>query len=82
LPKEYSTGDCLSLEELGQFARQRRKDAGHTQEEAAEELKLEQPNVSNAEQGDSSAKKTLFRLITKYTDFQVDDVPRYRLIEK
>jgi len=80
--QDYSVGDCLSLEELGQFAREAREDQEESQEKAAEELKLEQPNVSRAENGHSDAKETLFRLIARYTDFEIDDDPHYCLIEK
>jgi transcriptional regulator with XRE-family HTH domain len=77
-----SAGECLSLEDLGQLAREARENRGHSQEEAAARLKLEQPNVSNAERGHRNAKKTLFRLICLYTDYEVDETPHYRLIEK
>jgi DNA-binding XRE family transcriptional regulator len=80
--RDYSVGDCLSLKELGQLAEQQRNAHGDTQEEAAARLELEQPNVSRAENGHSDAKETLFRLIAQYTDFEIDDVPHYCLIEK
>jgi transcriptional regulator with XRE-family HTH domain len=69
------------LEELGQFARQLRKDHEESQEEAAGKLELEQPNVSRAENGHTDAKETLFRLISRYTDFEVNNDPHYCLIE-
>jgi transcriptional regulator with XRE-family HTH domain len=67
---------------LGQLAEQRRNAYGDTQEEAAAKLELEQPNVSRAENGHSDAKETLFRLIARYTDFEVHEDPRYCLTEK
>jgi transcriptional regulator with XRE-family HTH domain len=72
----------LTLEKLGQLARHARKEHEDSQEEAAAQLDLEQPNVSNAEQGHPDAKLTLFRLIALYTDYEVDETPHYRLIEK
>lgn len=80
--RDYSAGDCLPLKELGQFARQAREGHSESQEKAAAELNLEQPNISRAENGHSDAKETLFRLIARYTDFEVDDVPHYCLTEK
>lgn len=77
--QNYSTGDCLSLKELGQFAKKAREQEEESQEHAAAELNLEQPNVSRAENGHSDAKGTLFRLIARYTDFLVDDAPHYCL---
>jgi ribosome-binding protein aMBF1 (putative translation factor) len=77
--RNYSVGDCLSLKELGQLAKRERKRHGESQEQAAAELNLEQPNVSRAENGYSEAKETLFRLIARYTDFLVDDAPHYCL---
>lgn len=82
MPQKYCAGDCLSLEELGRFAKQKRKENKESQEKAAEELKLEQPNVSRAENGHSDAKETLFRLIARYTDFNVNEDPRYCLTVK
>jgi len=80
--RDYSVGDCLSLKELGQLAKRARERDKESQEEAAAELNVEQPNVSRAENGHSDAKETLFRLIDRYTDFKVDDAPHYCLIEK
>ncbi|MFB6278065.1 MAG: helix-turn-helix domain-containing protein [Salinibacter sp.] len=82
MSRDYSAGDCLSLTELGKLARRERKRRNESQEKAAEELNLEQPNVSRAENGHSEAKETLFRLVARYTDFEVDDAPHYCLIEK
>lgn len=82
MSRDHSVGDCLSLKELGQLAEQRRNAFGDTQEEAAAKLELEQPNVSRAENGHSDAKETLFRLIARYTDFEVHEAPRYCLTEK
>ncbi|WP_263819340.1 helix-turn-helix transcriptional regulator [Salinibacter sp.] len=82
MSQNYSVGDCLSLKELGQLARQARKRDEESQEKAAAELNLEQPNVSRAENGHSEAKETLFRLIARYTDFEVNDAPHYCLTEK
>lgn len=79
MSRNYSAGDCLSLTELGKLARRERKRRDESQEKAAEELNLEQPNVSRAENGHSDAKETLFRLIARYTDFLVDDAPHYCL---
>jgi len=70
------------LKELGQLAKRARKRCEESQERAAAELNLEQPNVSRAENGYSEAKETLFRLIARYTDFKVDDAPHYCLTEK
>lgn len=67
------------MTELGKLARRERKRRDESQEKAAEELNLEQPNVSRAENGHSDAKETLFRLIARYTDFLVDDAPHYCL---
>lgn len=80
--QDYSVGDCLSLTELGQLAKQARERNEESQEKAAAELNLEQPNVSRAENGHSDAKETLFRLIGRYTDFEVEDDPHYYLTEK
>ena len=80
--RNYSVGDCLSLKELGQLAKRERKRHEESQEEAAAELNLEQPNVSRAENGYPDAKETLFRLITRYTDFGINDAPHYCLTEK
>jgi len=80
--QDYSVGDFLSLTELGQLAKQARERNKESQEEAAAELNLEQPNISRAENGHSDAKETLFRLISRYTDFEVDDAPHYHLTEK
>jgi len=80
--QNYSVGDCLSLTELGQLAKQARERNKESQEDAAAELSLEQPNISRAENGHSDAKATLFRLVARYTDFEVDDAPHYRLTEK
>ena len=77
-----SAGECLTLEDLGQLAREARENRGDSQEKAAAQLKLEQPNVSNAERGHPDAKQTLFRLIALYTDYEVDDTPHYRLVKK
>lgn len=82
MSRDYSAGDCLSLNELGQLAKRARESYEESQEKAAAELSLEQPNVSRAENGYSDAKETLFRLIARYTDFEVDDDPRYCLTEK
>lgn len=70
------------MKELGRLAKRERKRHEESQEEAAAELNLEQPNVSRAENGYSNAKETLFRLIARYTDFEVNDVPHYCLTEK
>ena len=70
------------MKELGQLAERARKRCEESQEKAAAELNLEQPNVSRAENGYSEAKETLFRLIARYTDFKVDDAPHYCLTEK
>lgn len=67
------------MKELGQFAKQAREQEEESQEQAAAELNLEQPNVSRAENGHSEAKETLFRLIARYTDFLVGDAPHYCL---
>jgi transcriptional regulator with XRE-family HTH domain len=80
--RDYSAGDCLSLKELGQLAKQARERHEESQEQAAAELNLEQPNVSRAENGYSDARGTLFRLIARYTDFEVHDDPHYCLTEK
>ena len=80
--RDYSVGDCLSLKELGQLAKRARERNEESQEKAAAALNVEQPNVSRAENGHSDAKETLFRLITQYTDFEVDDAPHYCLTEK
>jgi transcriptional regulator with XRE-family HTH domain len=64
------------------LARRGREKVDDSQETAARKLEIEQPNVSNAENGHRSAEKTLFRLIEMYTDFKVDDTRHYRLIEK
>ena len=82
MSRDYSAGDCFSLEELGRLAKRKREAHGDTQEDAAEELKLEQPNVSRAENGYSGAKETLFGLISQYTDFSVDRTPHYCLVER
>lgn len=82
MSRDYSVGDCLSLTELGQLARRARERNEKSQEKAAAELNLEQPNVSRAENGHSDAKGTLFRLIDRYTDFEVDEAPHYCLTEK
>lgn len=82
MPDSYDAGDHLSLEELGQFAKQQRKAEGETQEDAAAALDVEQSNVSRAENGRSNSKGTLFHLIRRYTDFDVVPKPHYRLIKK
>lgn len=82
MPDSYDAGDYLSLEELGRFAKQQRKVEGETQEDAAAALDVKQSNVSRAENGRSHSKGTLFRLIRRYTEFDVEPEPRYRLIEK
>lgn len=78
----HNAGDHLSLEELGRLARRQRKAEGETQEDAAAALGVEQSNVSRAESGRSNAKGTLFRLIRRYTELDVEPDPRYRLVEK
>lgn len=80
--QNYSAGDCLPLKKLGQLAKRARERDEESQEQAAAELSLEQPNVSRAENGYSDAKETLFRLISRYTDFEVNDDPHYCLTEK
>jgi DNA-binding XRE family transcriptional regulator len=82
VPKDYSPGDCLSLNQLGRFAKKKRKARGDTQKEAAVSLGVKQPNVSRAENGRSDAKDTLFRLIERYSALEVDRKPRYYLTEK
>lgn len=82
MSRNYSVGDCLPLKELGQLAKRARKGHNESQEKAAAELNLEQPNVSRAENGYSDAKETLFRLIARYTDFEVNHAPHYCLTEK
>lgn len=82
MSRDYSAGECFSLEELGKLAKREREVRGDTQEDAAEELELEQPNVSRAENGHSDAKETLFGLIDEYTDFGVNRTPHYCLVEK
>lgn len=82
MPDSYDVGDYLSLEELGRFAKRQRKAEGETQEDAAAALSVEQSNVSRAENGRSNSKGTLFRLIRRYTEFDVEPEPRYRLVEK
>jgi transcriptional regulator with XRE-family HTH domain len=77
--ESFSSGDFLTLEELGTLARKGRKAAGHSQEEAAARLGVRQLTVSNAENADESNKKTLFRLVDKYTDFEVRGDPRYQI---
>lgn len=82
MPDSYNAGDHLSLEELGRFARRQRKAEDETQEDAAAAVGVEQSNVSRAESGRSNAKGTLFRLIRRYTELDVEPEPRYRLTEK
>lgn len=82
VPDSYDSGDYLSLEEMGRLARRRRKREDETQEEAAASLGVGQANISRAENGQSDARETLFRLIRRYTDLDVESEPRYRLIEK
>jgi transcriptional regulator with XRE-family HTH domain len=82
VPRSYSAGDYLSLEEIGRFAKRRRKAEDETQEEAASALGVGQANVSRAENGRSDAKGTLFRLIRRYTEFEVEPEPHYCLIGK
>jgi DNA-binding XRE family transcriptional regulator len=82
VPDSYDSGDYLSLEEMGRLARHRRKREDETQEEAAASLGVGQANISRAENGQSDARETLFRLIRRYTDLDVEPEPRYRLIEK
>ena len=82
VPNSYDAGDCLSLGELGRLARRRRKADGETQEDAAAALGIRQPNISMAENGRSDARGTLFRLIRRYTELDVESEPRYRLVEK
>jgi Helix-turn-helix. len=82
VPDSYNSGDYLSLEEMGRLARRRRKREDETQEEAAASLGVGQANISRAENGQSDARETLFRLIRRYTDLDVESEPRYRLIEK
>jgi ribosome-binding protein aMBF1 (putative translation factor) len=77
--ESFSSGDFLTLEELGTLARKGRKAAGHSQEEAAARLGVRQLTVSNAENADESNKKTLFRLVDRYTDFEVRGDPRYQI---
>lgn len=78
----YSAGDYLSLEELGRLARRQRKAENETQEDAAAALGIRQPNISLAENGSSDARGTLFRLIRRYTELDVEKTPHYRLVEK
>lgn len=75
----FSSGDFLTLEQLGKLAREGRNDAGHSQEEAAASLGVRQSTISNAENADTSNKKTLFRLVAKYTDFEVRSEPHYQI---
>ncbi|WP_423816181.1 helix-turn-helix domain-containing protein [Salinibacter ruber] len=82
VPNPYDAGDYLSLEELGQLAKRRRREDGETQEDAAAALRVEQSNISRAESGRSNAKDVLFRLIRHYTELDVESEPRYRLVEK
>lgn len=60
-------------------ARPERAHAGHSQEEAAARLGVRQSTVSNAENADESNKKTLFRLVDRYTDFEVRGDPHYQI---
>lgn len=77
--EEALDGSFLSLKELADLARRCRDERGDTQEDAAARLNVRQSTVSDAESGDTSYRKTLFKLVREYAGYEVDPTEHYQI---
>lgn len=77
-----SAYDFVTLQKLAEMARRGREKVDETQEDAAERLGVEQSTVSDAENADTSYKRTIFLLVAEYTDYEVAETEHYQLRPK